>query len=139
MSFRNRVAAKSAKFPTLGTSITGSVLEIRDTPVPEFENGRPVGFKTNSDGSAFTQVDIEIETAEGERLVFHTGGQMFDAIADALDDFGPDDLVAGHVLTVTYSENGPKNTRGYPAKIYTAKVETPEALQAAQKATRSRK
>jgi len=139
MSFRNRVAAKSAKFPTIGTAITGSVLGLRDSPVPEFENGRPAGFKTNSDGTPFTQLDILVELADGTRQVLHTGGSMFDAIADALDEFGQDDLIVGHVLTVTYSEDGPDNTRGYPSKIYTAKVETPEALQAAQKATRSRK
>lgn len=122
-NFKNRITrTPSAKFPTLGTTVAGTVLEVAEAPVPEFANGRPVAAKTNIDSSVFTQVDITLQTEAGN-VVLHTGGQMFDAIDVALDKRKLSDLVTGHQLSVTWSEIGDLNNAGIPSKVYTATVE----------------
>lgn len=126
MSFRDRTGPKSAKFPAIGTVVEGTVVALADAPVPEFVNGRPAGPKFNVDGSLFTQLDVTLDTDAG-KVVLHTGGAIFDAIADALDAVGIDDLVTGHRVAVTYIGNGPKAASSeFPPKQYSAVV-TPAA------------
>jgi hypothetical protein len=125
-SFSRRRGPVSAKFPTVGTTVSGVVTQINNQGVvPEFVEGRPAGPRFNADGSLFTQVDITVKDADGKESVLHTGGAMFDAIDDALVEAGIDDLVTGHNLSVTYSGDGQaSDTDGgqYPPKQYTAIV-----------------
>lgn len=132
-NFKNRITrTPSAKFPTLGTSVSGTVLAIAEAPVPDFgENGRPTGPKLNIDGSVYTQVDITIQTESGN-VVLHTGGQMFDAIDEALDKKKLENLVTGHELTVTWTGIGALNGAGLPSKEYTATVEAAKSAKSAK-------
>lgn len=122
-NFKNRITrTPSAKFPTMGTVVSGTVLAIAEAPVPDFgENGRPTEAKKNIDGSVFTQIDITLQTDTGN-VVLHTGGQMFDAIDEALDKKKLENLVTGNQLTVTWSSLGELNTAGIPSKVYSATV-----------------
>ena len=121
--FKNRITrTPSAKFPTMGTTVSGMVLSIVEAPVPEFgDKGKPIGAKLNVDGSVFTQVDIVLQTGSGN-VVLHTGGQMFEAIDSALDEVGLENLVTGHTLSVTWSGLGELNTADIPSKVYTVTV-----------------
>lgn len=112
----------SAKFPTIGTIVTGRVLSLATNPVPEFEGGRMVGTRELATGGKMTQLDVTLQTENG-KVVLHTKGGIFNAIDKALDDASLDDLLTGYTLSVEYTGDGEEGPEGNARKIYTATVE----------------
>lgn len=121
-AFTEAIRLPSAKFPTIGTVVTGTVEEITQAPVPEFgKDGKVTGDKIGEDGKPVMQVDVVL--VDGlEKAVLHTGGSIFYAIGRALANIGADDLELGDTLTVEYTADG-EATKGRNApKQYTATV-----------------
>ena len=115
--FADRGRPANAKFPKIGTTVSGVVLKVEEADVKVIENGKP----TNQ-SAGYTQIDVILQTSTGKQ-VLHTGGNMFDAIDAALDKAKLQDLVSGHKLSVTFSAEGDLNGAGVPSKLYTATVE----------------
>ncbi len=113
----------SAKFPTIGTEITGTIRKLETTSQPEFDaKGRPSGIKFDDDGHEVTQVDVTLDTADGI-LVMHTGGGIFWAIGRALAADELEDLEVGDILTVVYTGDAEPTAKGRNgAKQYTAEI-----------------
>lgn len=124
--FASAIRLPSAKFPEVGASYEGTVVEIGESEVPHFDEktGRPSGKpKTNENGEVVTQVDVTIEDAEGVKTVIHTDGAIFYAIGRALANIGADDLNVGDRLRVTYTGDGEPTAKGRNApKQYEATV-----------------
>lgn len=123
--FSERAAyTPSAKFPTIGTKISGTVLSVvNDAPIPIFEGGRMVGNRVGLDKKPMHQVDVTIETAEKKKLVFHTNGPLFDAIDAALDEAGLTDLISGYSISVEYTGDGESAAAGLnPPKEYAVEI-----------------
>lgn len=123
--FTDAIRFPSAKFPEIGTVVTGTVVEIGESTVPDFDDrGRPSGVKFAEDGTTpLTQVDVTLES-EGKKVVLHTDGAIFYSIGRALAEIGADDLEDGDVLTVTYTGDGEPAAKGRNApKQYSAVVE----------------
>jgi hypothetical protein len=120
--FNRTTRLKTARFNTIGSSVSGTVLSVVDAPVPEFENGRIVGPKFDLNGTVVTQPDITIETDKGETLL-HAGPGVEVAIAAALVKIKADDLEPGDTLTVTYaSDEEPEEGDEFVTKVYEAVV-----------------
>lgn len=122
--FDDAIRLPSAKFPEVGTIVSGVVVEIGTSNVPDFdERGRPAGFKYQEDGETIkTQVDVTVET-DGKKVVIHTDGAIFYAIGRALAEAGSDDLNVGDVLAITYTGDGEATAKGRNApKQYTAAI-----------------
>lgn len=114
----------SAKFPNIGDKVSGVVLKIEQSPVPEFDSrGRITGNKTDDDGKVVMQTDVTLGT-DGGKLVLHTGGAIVYAIGRALGEIGADNLYEGDRLTVEYTGDGEPTAKGRNApKQYAATVE----------------
>lgn len=114
----------SAKFPTVGTKVSGVVLSIEESPVPEFDSrGRITGNKKDDDGNTLMQTDVTLSTDAG-KIVLHTGGAIVYAIGRALGEIGADNLYIGDRLTVEYTGDGEPTAKGRNApKQYAAVVE----------------
>lgn len=121
-SFKDAVRLPSAKFPTIGDTVSGVVLSIEDADVPHFnKDGRIEGVETNEDGTTKQQIDVLLETPAG-KVTLHTGGGIMFAIGRALGEIGAEDLDAGDTLSVSYDADGPKKAGRNPAKQYSAVV-----------------
>lgn len=121
--FTDAIRLPSAKFPEVGTTVAGVVRELGTSDVPEFDSkGRITGSKVDDTGNVISQVDVTLETEDGQ-LVLHTGGAIFYAIGRALAEVGADDLEAGDTLSVTYTGDGEPTAKGRNApKQYSAVV-----------------
>lgn len=121
--FTDAIRLPSAKFPTIGDTASGRVVEIGMSNVPDFDDkGRPAGFKHDDDGNVLTQVDVTLE-ADGIQTVLHTDGAIYWAIGRALAQVGSDDLEVGDTLTVTYTGDGEPSAKGRNApKQYSAEI-----------------
>jgi hypothetical protein len=119
--------AATAKFPTIGTSVSGRITE---RPVVEQQRDIKDGsLKFWSDGGKMMQLvvtvqtdqrDPEIEDDDGKRRIF-VKGVMKNAIADAVRSVGGKGLEVGGTLTVTYTHDGVAKQRGFdPPKQYSA-------------------
>jgi hypothetical protein len=111
----------SAKFPFVGTVVEGRVLSLATNPVPEFEKGRMVGTRELATGGKMTQLDVTLQTADG-KVVLHTKGGIFNAIAKALDAAELEDLMTGYTLAVEYVGDGEPGPEGNARKLYEATV-----------------
>lgn len=113
----------SAKFPTVGDEVSGTVLEVIDAEVPHFDDkGRIDGVEHNEDGSVKMQLDVVLQSGDS-KLVLHTGGAIFYAIGRALAEVGAEDVEAGDQLTVTYTGDGEPTAKGRNApKQYSATI-----------------
>lgn len=113
----------SAKFPSIGSKVTGKVLSLATNPVPEFDEitGRMVGIRQLATGGDMTQLDVTLDTDEG-KLVLHTKGGVFSAIERALNKAKLDDLLTGYTLTVEYTGDGEPSTQGNSPKVYAVTV-----------------
>ncbi|KAB2384734.1 hypothetical protein [Actinomadura montaniterrae] len=120
----------SAKFPVIGTTVTGTIArepEVRDQT--DFDTGK---VKTWDDGTPRRQLMVVLQTAErdpanpdddGERAVY-VKGQMKTAVRDAVRKAGAPGLKVGGTLTVQYIADG-QATRGNPPKQYAASYVPP--------------
>lgn len=121
--FTDNVRLTSAKFPEIGTLVSGVVTEIdEDATVPHFDaKGNITGNEVDADGHDLTQIDVTIETPEGKRVI-HTGTSISYAIGRALIEIGSDDLEVGDSLQVSYVADGPKKAGRNAPKQYSATV-----------------
>ena len=122
--FTDAIRLPSAKFPTIGTVVTGTVVEIGTSTVPDFDDrGRPNGVKFEDDGTTpKSQVDVTLDH-EGAKSVLHTDGAIFYSIGRALAEIGAEDLEPGDTLTVTYTGDGEATAKGRNApKQYSAVI-----------------
>jgi hypothetical protein len=111
--FTEAIRLPSAKFPTIGSTVEGTVVEIGTSTVPDFDDrGRPSGVKFADDGETpLQQVDVTIDN-DGTKSVLHTDGAIFYAIGRALAEIGAEDLETGDTLTVTYTGDGEQTVKG---------------------------
>lgn len=115
----------AAKFPTVGTTLRGTVLDARVEQQRDFATGEP---KTFEDGNPVQQLvvtlstderDAEIDGDDGTRRLY-CRGQMLAALRTALRKANAR-LEAGGTLVVRYVGDGEPSKRGYnPPKLYEA-------------------
>lgn len=128
--------APAVKFPTIGTSVTGTVvgdMEIRQRT--DIQTGE---LLTWPDGNPKNQLIITLATDDrdpnnpdddGERRLFVPDpGGLKTAIGQALSAAKVKSLKPGGQLSITFSSETPSQTRGFnPSKNYTATYEPPAA------------
>ena len=121
--FTDAIRLPSVKFPNIGDAVTGVVVELGNSPVPDFDDkGRPSGVKFDDKGEALIQVDVTLE-AEGKKVVLHTDGAIYYAIGRALAEIGAEDLEVGDTLAITYTGDGePTAPKRNPPKQYSATI-----------------
>ncbi len=121
--FAGAIRLPSAKFPTIGTSVAGVVMDIGISEVPNFDaKGRIDGVKRDEDGTPVEQVDVTLDTGEG-KVILHTGGAIFYAIGRGLAEIGAEGLDVGDQLVVEYTGDGEPTAKGRNApKQYSATV-----------------
>lgn len=117
--------AKSASFPTIGTSFSGTVIsaEVKQSSnfdtgeLETWDDGRP---KNNIVVTIQTDVrDPEVEHDDGVRGVYiKTWGDNFRALKKAVRESGDDDIHEGGTFTATYVSDGPKPKKGYAPKLF---------------------
>lgn len=122
-NFDDAIRLPSAKFPDIGTAVSGTVVEIGKGTVPTFDDkGRVNGTVKLEDGSDKEQVEVTLDTSDG-KLVLHTDGAIFYAIGRALAEIGAEDLNVGATLTITYTGDGTATAKGRNApKQYAAVI-----------------
>jgi len=108
---------------TVGDKYSGTVVETRMVPVPDFdEQGRPSGLQFDDAGAVILRPDVVLDTGHGI-VVVHTGGGLFFALGAALAELNASDLVAGDKLTIEYTGDGEAAQEGYnPPKLYSVKI-----------------
>lgn len=124
----------AAKFPTIGTSITGRIVrkpEVRQQT--HIETGEPLTF---ANGDPRMQIIVSLATEEreadnpdddGERALY-IKGNMLGAIRDAVRKASAKGLEVGGVLTVAYIADGEKKNKAFNApKLYNATYVPPTA------------
>lgn len=122
--FKDKIRTPSAKFPTVGTTVEGVVLELIEAPVPTFDkNGRPTGVQaTDPEDKPLFQTDVLLDTATG-KVTLHTDGGVSWAIGRALGEINAEELEVGDTLQVAYSGDGEPTAKGRTApKQYTATI-----------------
>lgn len=125
----------SAKFPTIGTTVTGVIStppEVQQQRDPK--DGKP---KFWDDGKPMLQLKVALSTFErdpadpdddGTRNLY-VKGQMQQAIKDAVKAAGAGRLDVGGTLTVTYIADGEKKNVTFNApKVYAAVYAPPNPL-----------
>ncbi|MGH3965744.1 MAG: hypothetical protein ACRDRY_21245 [Pseudonocardiaceae bacterium] len=124
---------RALKFPTKGTShtlhITGEPEVAQQT---DFDTGEPMFWP---DGRPKNQVivpgtvtqGLEGPDDDGNRRLY-IKGYMQNAVSAALKAVGAKVPEAGGVLTVTYSQDGQKQGRRQPPKLYTATYTPPSPV-----------
>jgi hypothetical protein len=128
--------AKAAKFPSPGTTVSGSV--VREPEVAqqtEFGTGRPLFW---DDGKPRNQLVVQIQTDQrddseddGIRSIYIKGKSLTNAVREAVKAAGAPGLEVGGVLTITYTGDG-KAERGMPPKLYTAEYRRASATAASE-------
>lgn len=124
--------ATSAKFPTVGSSVTGRI--VREPEVQQQRDFQTGELKTWNDGKPMQQLQVVLATDErdpevadddGERAVY-VKGNLLKAVREAIRKAGAKGLDVGGTLTVTYSGDGEVTKRGFnPPKLYTASYVPP--------------
>ena len=131
-------SSPSAKFPTIGTTITGTITE---PPVIADQRDLDGNIKTWDDGSTMKQLivtlstnlrDASIEDDDGTRRLFVSGSKkpesmsMTAAIGGAVRAAKANGLEVGGKLTVKYIADGVPPKKGFNApKQYAATYEPP--------------
>lgn len=130
---------KSAKFETVGTTVTGQIAaspQVRQQT--HMETGVPL---TWDNGDPKMQLVVQLQTSErvdddddGIRNLYVKGSKdpasksMHAAVASAVSAAGAKGLEVGATLTVQYIGDGTSKTRGFnPPKQYAAKYAPPDA------------
>jgi hypothetical protein len=120
---------RSAKFPEIGTSYAGEVLDVRVTDQTNFDTG---AVETWADGRPKKMLIVSLQTKiqeddddDGVRTIYAKGG-IYTAIRDAVRKTG---IAPGGKLAVKYDSNGTPSKKGFnPPKIYKARYEPPAAV-----------
>ncbi len=125
--------APSAKFPTPGTTVKGTVEEAAVSQQTDLD-GKP---KFWDDGNPRQQLVVTLNTDErdstidddnGARRVF-IKGQMLTALKDALKKAGVKSIEVGGTLAVKYTEDGVPTKTGFNApKLYVAQYKPPVSV-----------
>lgn len=124
--------SKSATFPSIGTTITGTVSAPPELQQQrDMKDGKP---KTWDDGNPMMQMVITLDTDlrepgddedDGSRRLFVKSG-MKSSIARAVKAAGATRIEVGGKLTVKYVADGEQKQRGFsPPKIYEASYVKP--------------
>ena len=127
----------SAKFPTIGTTVTGT---IAITPTVEQQRDLDGNPKSWESGDPMMQLIVTLQTAEldnsvadddGRRRLYVKGKSLTDAVRNAVKSSGSKGLEVGGTLSVTYIGDGEQTKRGYSApKLYSATYQAPTAAAA---------
>lgn len=126
--------AKSATFPEIGATVTGTVI---DEPIVQQQKDISTGNpKFWADGNPAMQLVIKVQTDErdpddneddGTRAIY-VKGQLKTAIADACRKAGVKLPADGGTLAVKFVSEEPASTKGFnPKKIYAARYTAPPA------------
>jgi hypothetical protein len=129
--FLSGSGARSAKFPTIGTTVKGIIESAVVEQQRDIETGLP---KTWDDGNPMMQLVVTLDTDEresgeddGKRRLF-VKGQMRAAVVDALKAAGVKAIEVGGTLAVKYSGNGTAKKAAWTApKQYVAQYKAPIA------------
>ena len=118
----------SAKFPSIGTTVKGTVTAAEVTQQRDFDSGQP---KFWDDGSPMQQIEITISTDErdpdiedddGTRKLY-VKGQMLKALRSTLQAVGSKSIDPGDLIAVQYASDGEAKKRGFnPPKQYSVQV-----------------
>ncbi len=108
-------------FPTVGTTHSGLVLEVKKLEDRDLGTGQPKTFDNGDPRYVFV---FTLQTAT-ETANLWVRGQMQKAIREAADKAGVSTLV-GCTLAVRYTGDGEKKSAAFNApKLYAAKVDAP--------------
>jgi hypothetical protein len=129
--------AKSAAFPTIGTTVSGRIVrapEVRQQTTPEGQ------LKTFDNGDPMMQLVVQLATDErdpqdreddGTRALY-VKSNMLNAVRDAVRKAGAKGLEVGGTLTVQYIGDGEKKRAAFSApKLYAASYTPPVPAAAA--------
>lgn len=131
---------KSAKFPTVGATITGTVISADVVQARNFDTGDPEFW---ADGSPKQQFRITLTTDlrdpsdggdDGTRSVYvKAWGDGKKELQRAVKASGAADILTGGTFTATYTGDGelPAGKRGFPPKVYRYEYVAPSATAAA--------
>lgn len=129
---------KSASFPTIGASVTGTIAATPQVRQQTDMSGNPLHWE-NGDPRLQLVVALQTELREdpdddGIRNLYVKGSKdpksqsLHAAVAAAVQKSGAKGLELGGRLTVTYVGDGVASTRGFnPPKKYEARYERPDA------------
>lgn len=120
----------SAKFPTIGTVVKGTIVDSDVTQQTDLDGTAKVW----SDGKPMLQAVITLQTDERDPEVdgdtglrkIYVKGQMQAAVRDAVKQAGAQGLDVGGTLAVQYTADKAVEKRGHnPAKQYVAQYRAP--------------
>lgn len=124
--------AASAKFPVIGTTVTGTI--IREPEVMQQSDFTTGELKFWNDGRPMQQLQVVLSTSErdpadpnddGERALY-VKANMQKAVRDAIRAAGAPGIAVGGVLSVTYIGDGEITKRGMSApKLFNAAYTPP--------------
>jgi len=128
-------ATSSAKFPTVGTTVSGT---ITDRPTQSQQTDPADGsLKEWSNGQPMLQLIVKLQTGnpdlndpddDGVRALYVKGKNLTAAIRDAVKKAGAKSLEVGGKLSVTYTGDGEKTNKAFNApKEYSATYIAPNA------------
>lgn len=130
----------SAKFPAIGTTITGTIC--RPPEVQQQTDAKTGDLKFWSDGKPMQQLQVQLATNERDPQTDHDDGvraiyvkgKMQAAVRDAVRRSGAKGLEIGGTLTVTYTGDGeqPTNRALSAPKLYSAVYIPAPAVAASQ-------
>ena len=131
--------SRSARFDSIGVSITGVIEDVTAKQQTDFTTGEP---KTWPNGDPMMQVIVRLATDareddddDGVRSVFVKGKSLTAAVRDAVRRSGAKGLEVGGTLTVTYTGDGVAERKGInPPKLYSADYAQPDRAAAANAA-----
>ena len=118
---------KTAKFPTVGTTIAGTITAVHPPePQRDFQTQQEIPGKTQVRVELQTdQRDPDIEFDDGSRTLY-VKGWMTGAIGDALRKAGAKEPQIGGQLTITYTGDGAPSRPGFSGpKQYSATYTPP--------------
>lgn len=124
--------SQSAKFETIGTTVTGTIAEAPE--VRQQTDPTDNSLKFWKDGSPQMQLVVTLQTNQrndseddGKRRLFIKGKSLTEAVREAVKKTGAKGLEIGGTLTVTYTGDGPQPNRALSApKLYTATYARPD-------------
>lgn len=112
----------SAKFPTIGTKVSGTITDAQMRQAKDYDTDEP---KFWPDGGPVMELVISIRRdspdAEGndDARIFFSGGNIKKGLADAVRSAGSREPEVGGHLSVTYVSDGPQpNKKRKPPKQY---------------------
>jgi hypothetical protein len=128
----------SAKFPTIGTSVTGTICRQPEVQQQTDVTTGELKFWP-SDNKPMQQLQVVLQTTEqddpdddGQRAIY-VKGKMQAAVRDAVRKSGAKGLEVGGALTVTFVGEGESPKRGMnPPKLYSASYTPATAAAAAE-------